>query len=58
MVPARVVVGGQVDTMAEQPVVAGQAGKAGGGFDIADPLGHMDMDADAEVVGQPCRFLE
>ena len=48
----QVVVGRQVDAVREQPVVAREARQAARRVDVADPLADVDVDADAEVVGQ------
>ena len=55
---AQVVVGRQVDAVRQQPVVAGQARQAARRVGVADPLADVDVDADAEVGGQPGRGRE
>ena len=48
----QLVVGGQVDAVAQQPVIPGEARQPPRRVDVADALADVDMDADPEVAGQ------
>ena len=42
-----------MNAVADEPVVTSEALQAAGGVNVADALRHVDVNADAEIFGQP-----